>query len=140
MNVDARTPRRNGTSQMTKAKKIIEAKSALAKTPSKKAASSKKIALRVKPVAKAAKTKRVVDAATIAAPVPVAPEPRAKSKGATILALIGRADGATLAEIMKATAWQRHSVRGWISTAGKKFTIESSKSAEGERTYRSVAP
>ena len=51
--------------------------------------------------------------------------------------MIGRAEGATLAEIMKAAGWQAHSVRGFISTAGKKhnITIESSKNEAGERVY-----
>ena len=67
-----------------------------------------------------------------------ATSPRPESKGAKILGLIGRAKGATLAEIMKATDWQAHSVRGWISTAGKKHgvEIESSKNEAGERVYR----
>ena len=64
--------------------------------------------------------------------------PRPESKGAKILEMIGRAKGATLAEIMKATEWQAHSVRGFISTAGKKqgIKIESAKSDAGERTYK----
>jgi hypothetical protein len=41
---------------------------------------------------------------------------------------------------MASRGWQAYSVRGFISTASKKITIESSKSAEGNRTYRSVAP
>ena len=45
--------------------------------------------------------------------------PRAEGKGAKILDLIGRAKGASLAEIMKATSWQAHSVRGFLSTAAK---------------------
>ena len=66
--------------------------------------------------------------------------PRAESKGAKILDMIARAKGATLAEIMKATDWQAHSVRGFISTAAKKHgvTIESAKNEAGERVYRSA--
>ena len=64
--------------------------------------------------------------------------PRAQSKGAKILEMIARAKGASLAEIMKATDWQAHSVRGFISTAGKKHgvKIESAKNDAGERTYK----
>ena len=64
--------------------------------------------------------------------------PRAESKGAKIIEMIGRAKGATLAEIMKATDWQAHSVRGFISTAAKKnrIKIESSKNDSGDRVYK----
>jgi len=43
-----------------------------------------------------------------------------------------------LAEIMKATDWQAHSVRGFISgTLGKKMglTVVSTKEENGERSY-----
>jgi hypothetical protein len=52
--------------------------------------------------------------------------------------MITRAKGATLAELMKATDWQAHSVRGFISTGGKKhgLKIESAKNEAGERIYR----
>jgi hypothetical protein len=64
--------------------------------------------------------------------------PRAESKGAKILALIGRTKGASLAEIQKATDWQAHSVRGFLSTAAKKhgLKIESSKTEAGDRVYQ----
>jgi hypothetical protein len=54
--------------------------------------------------------------------------------------MIGRTKGARLAEIMKATEWKAHSVRGFISTAGKKHSvkIESSKNEAGDRVYKIV--
>jgi hypothetical protein len=66
--------------------------------------------------------------------------PRAEIQGAKILVMIGRAKGATLAEIMKATDWQAHSVRGFRSTAAKKhkLDIESSKNESGERVYNNT--
>jgi hypothetical protein len=63
---------------------------------------------------------------------------REGSKTATVLALIQRAKGATLAEIMEATGWQAHSVRGFISgTLGKEMAlkVESTKREDGERVY-----
>jgi len=64
-------------------------------------------------------------------------EDRANKK-AEVVALMKRAKGATLAEIMAATGWQAHTVRGFVSILGSKGgeKIESSKSAAGERTYR----
>jgi uncharacterized protein DUF3489 len=64
--------------------------------------------------------------------------PRAESKGAKILELIGRPKGTTLAEIGKATDWQKHSIRGFLSTAAKKhgLKIESTKTEVGYRVYQ----
>jgi len=60
------------------------------------------------------------------------------SKTAQVVDLLKRPSGATLKEVMKATGWQPHSVRGFISgTLGKKMglTVVSSKAEDGERTY-----
>jgi hypothetical protein len=64
--------------------------------------------------------------------------PREGSKMEKVLELLRRSDGATLAELMKATGWQAHSVRGFLSgTVGKKLglKLESTKAEDGERTY-----
>lgn len=60
---------------------------------------------------------------------------REGSKQATILELLARPEGTTLAEIMEATGWQAHSVRGTLSIIGKTQPITSEKSGN-TRTYR----
>ena len=67
------------------------------------------------------------------------PEARDGSKTAQILDLLKRPGGVTAKELMKATGWQAHSVRGFLSgTVGKKMglTVTSTKGEDGERTYR----
>jgi Protein of unknown function (DUF3489) len=60
------------------------------------------------------------------------------NKKAEVIAMMQRAKGATLDEILKATGWQRHTVRGFVSALGSKGgqKIESSKNAAEERTYK----
>ena len=121
------------------------------KASSKKAATRRKGAPTAKKTAKGAKQEAKTKAAPkkaakkgakaskkAAKPAAKKAAPRAESKGAQILEMIGRSKGATLAEIMKATDWQAHSVRGFISTAGKKHgvKIESAKNDAGEPTYK----
>ena len=60
------------------------------------------------------------------------------SKSAQILELLKQPDGAKLAELMAATGWQPHSVRGFLSgVVGKKLglTVQSQKHENGERSY-----
>jgi hypothetical protein len=55
------------------------------------------------------------------------------------LDLLRRKDGATMAEIAKATECQNHSIRGFISgNLVKKMglVVESTKNSAGERTYK----
>jgi len=72
------------------------------------------------------------------AKAPKAKAAREGSKTETILGLLKRAGGVTLKELMKATDWQAHSVRGFLSAVvGKKMklTVDSTKAENGERTY-----
>ena len=72
------------------------------------------------------------------AEAPKAKGTRQGSKTAQILELLKRPGGATLQELMAATEWQAHSLRGFISgTLGKKMklTVESTKGENGQRTY-----
>ncbi len=67
-----------------------------------------------------------------------APGARDGSKTATILEMLKRPDGATAKELLKATGWQPHSLRGFISgTLGKKMglAVTSTKGEDGERSY-----
>jgi hypothetical protein len=112
------------------------------KAPAKKAASQTKGAPKAKKTAKGAKAKAATpkNAKAGVKASRKAAGPRAESKGAKILEMIARAKSATLAEIMKATDWQAHIVRGFISTAVKKHDvkIESAKNEAGERVYRTA--
>ena len=61
-------------------------------------------------------------------------------KIATLISLLRRAKGASIADLMKATGWQAHSVRGAISGSIKKkigLNVASEKT-DGVRLYRVV--
>jgi hypothetical protein len=138
----------NQASETTQAAAVAEQGAHVApeKAPSKKGATQKKGAPKGQKTAKGAKAKtaapkkeaKVAKKAAKPARTKEASAPRAETKGAKIIDMIGRAKGATLAEIMKATDWQAHSVRGFISIATKKHSIniESSKSDAGDRVYK----
>jgi hypothetical protein len=66
------------------------------------------------------------------------PKSDGTNKKAEVIAMMKRAKGATLAEVMAATNWQAHTVRGFVSILGSKGgqKIDSSKNAAGERTYK----
>jgi len=63
---------------------------------------------------------------------------REGSKTATILEMLKRPGGASAQELLKATNWQPHSLRGFLSgTVSKKMglTVASTKAEHGERRY-----
>lgn len=63
---------------------------------------------------------------------------KGKTKTEQIIGLLGRPDGASIAELMKATGWQAHSVRGFLSGHLKKIgrPVQSSQDNTGTRRYR----
>jgi hypothetical protein len=83
-------------------------------------------------------------------PAPVAsasPKPMAASKTSPqkatkqerVLTLLNRSEGASLEEIMTATEWLQHSVRGFLAGTVKKklgFTLISTKTEGAPRRYR----
>jgi Protein of unknown function (DUF3489) len=87
---------------------------------------------------KASKAEKAPKKPKGAKPAKSAESARKDSKAAKVLDLLKRPGGTTLAELMKATNWQAHSVRGFLSgIAGKKLglRLESSKAENGERSY-----
>ena len=56
-------------------------------------------------------------------------EPKAErtNKKSEVIAMMKRAKGATLPEIMKATGWQSHTVRGFVSILGSREERRSSR-------------
>jgi hypothetical protein len=91
-----------------------------------KAAKPAKVARTAAPKA-SAKPKATKDAtSTDGAP---APKQREGTRKATVIALLERAGGATLEDLMAATSWQKHSVRGFISTLASKhgYTVSSTR-------------
>ena len=110
-------------------------KPAASKTPAKapKAATSAKNA---KPAKTAAPAKKPTRAAPAGA---TAPTPREGTKQATMIAMLQRKNGATIAEIVDATGWQQHTVRGAFAGALKKklgLNIVSEKDEKRGRVYR----
>lgn len=113
------------TSAEPKAPKGARAGARRANVASKNAKSGKK-ATSAKKAPKARKSEKKGDSA------------RDGSKAAAILELLKRPGGATAKELMKATGWQPHSVRGFLSgTVRKKMGLDviSTKGENGERSY-----
>ena len=73
------------------------------------------------------------------APGPRRPRSREGTKEVQLIAILRRPEGATIAQVIEATGWQAHTVRGAISGALKKkrgLEVTSEKNEDGERVYR----
>jgi hypothetical protein len=110
---------------MTKASSSKVSKTKAAKAPKAK-----------KPVHKARQSKNK-------APGGAAPASNSKAskltKSSQCLTLLRRSEGATIEELMAATGWQSHSVRGFLSGAVKRklgLPVTSAVGQDGTRRYR----
>jgi hypothetical protein len=91
------------------------------------------------PVGKPEAAKRVRKPKTAEA---ATPRSREGTKEAMLIAMLRRPEGATIAQVIEATGWQAHTVRGAISGALKKkrgLEVTSEKNEAGERVYRIAA-
>ncbi len=116
-------------------------------TPSNKSAAAPPATADTKPSrapkrAQADRIARVSKKAKPAVAAKKAATPERSTKTAKILALLERTGGASLEQLRKATGWQAHSVRGFLSGTLKKkmgLRVASSKLQGGQRTYRIVS-
>jgi len=71
--------------------------------------------------------------------VEISRSPKSSTKMQTCLDLLGRKTGVALSELMTATSWQAHSVRGFLSGTVKKklgHSIITSRDNDGGCRYR----
>ena len=108
---------------LSRSSAVKSARAAQAK-PAKKAQSRRKA-----PARKTSKVKSAAKPSRKAAAI---------SKQDSVIALLRRPDGATLDNLVKATGWQPHSVRGFLAgTVRKKLKLQlQSQKVNGRRTYR----
>lgn len=68
-------------------------------------------------------------------------KPGKSTKQQVIIDLLSRKEGATLAQLAKATGWQNHSLHGMMANMRKKLKlkIDSTKESDKDRVYRIAA-
>lgn len=118
--------------------KIAKARNPEARTSKKLPAAASKPNLASKPAGKRK--------AACADPEPTKPSPEEApprvTKQEAVLTLLSRPDGVSVPELMQATDWQQHSVRGFLAGTVKKklgFRLTSSKADGADRRYRIAA-
>ena len=75
-------------------------------------------------------------------PATSASEPKRETKQSIIINLLSQPDGTTLTDIIAATEWKPHSVRGHLSNLRKKqgLDIQPRFTEDGTRSYRIAPP
>jgi Protein of unknown function (DUF3489) len=131
------------------ATRSIKTSQNLESTAPKKESANASAPSRGRPPSRSAKPKKtpprpvVSKGAQIAAALTLPPA-KARHEGRTtkqerMLTLLSQPEGASIEEMMQATGWQQHSVRGFLAGALKKklgFSLTSSKPDDGARRYR----
>jgi hypothetical protein len=112
----------------------------IAKSQSPKSASAKKGSAKSNTASRPQITSAAANAKTSPKTSPHADEPKAErtTKHERMLTLLSRSEGASIAEMMEATNWQQHSVRGFLAGTVKKklgFLLTSAKANDGVRRY-----
>ena len=67
-------------------------------------------------------------------------QPKASTKAAMVARILSREKGATLAEMSKATGWQLHSCRAFLTGLRKKGRIVKEERSDGKVAYRVEGP
>jgi Protein of unknown function (DUF3489) len=111
--------------------------SAKSNTPSRRKVSSTAATAKKPPRSVETKAERVAAAKTLV----TAGEAKLErvTKQERVLTLLSQAEGASIEEMMQATDWQQHSVRGFLAGTVKKklgFSLTSLKRNGGIRRYR----
>ena len=108
----------------------------IAKSRNLKTAASKQRSVKSSATAR----RKVTSTAATAKVPPKSDEPKVERvTKERLLTLLSQAEGASIEEMMQATDWQQHSVRGFLAGTVKKklgFSLTTSKAAGDVRRYR----